>query len=101
MIVDEGFYCYKCKKEVLMEVRITRFDTCDFCGVDLRVCFNCRFHDLSYPNECREIGTAYVRERDRGNFCASFEFAKGKDRLSGAEVAKDEVKSKLDALFKK
>lgn len=94
------YFCFKCHKEVLVDVRITRFDTCDFCGTDLRCCYNCRFHDPGYPNECVEIGTAFVRERDRGNFCGSFELRKGKDHLK-KDVKKDEVKSALDALFKK
>ena len=97
---DPQYFCHKCGKEVLMEVKATRFDVCDFCGADLRCCLNCRFHDVSYPNECQEIGTAFIRERDKGNFCGSFEFAKGNEHVKGS-IKKDEIKNQLDALFKK
>lgn len=98
--MEEAFYCFKCRKEVLMEVKITRFDVCDFCGAELRCCYNCKFHDVSYPNECMEIGTGFIRERDKGNFCASFEYRKGKEHL-GESKKKEDVLKELNSLFKK
>ena len=93
-------YCYKCHHEVELTVKATRSDQCEFCRAFLRCCYNCKYHDESYPNECMEPTSAYVANRESGNFCGFFQFAEGKDRL-GDKVSKDDVKNQLDSLFKK
>ncbi len=93
------FYCWHCHKEVNMEVRITRFDTCEFCGYDLRVCFNCKFHDEGSPNNCKEPMSGGVSDRERGNTCGFFQFVEGRDHLQ-KKTSKDDIKASLDALFK-
>lgn len=94
------FFCYKCKKEVDLETKITRFDICEYCGAALRCCINCKYHDSGMPNECREPTSAYIPDREAGNFCGFFQYVKGKDHLGDTET-KDETKSKFDSLFKK
>lgn len=92
-------YCHKCGKELLVDVRVTRYDSCDYCGSDLRCCKNCRFHDPSAYNQCRENITEYITDRAAGNACGSFEYVKGNDRI-GKSNEVDEAKKKLSSLFK-
>lgn len=93
-------YCWKCKREVEMEVKITRYDTCEFCGTYLRCCYNCKFYDPGAQNQCKEPNSGYTPDRQSGNFCSFFEFIKGKEHLQRIE-SKDDVKKKFDSLFKK
>lgn len=89
--------CHACGHNIVLEVKVARRDTCDNCGADLHCCMNCRFYDAR-ADRCREDITAFVRGRDRSNFCTHFEFANTesdkKDELA-------EAKAKLSSLFKK
>jgi hypothetical protein len=91
-------YCYNCSDEIVLIDKVVRADTCPSCDRDLRCCKNCRFWDPGAHNQCRENLTEYVPDREKANFCASFEIRKGKpgdsEDIAGA-------KAKLDALFKK
>ncbi len=92
-----GKFCQKCKKELPFDTRILRSEACPWCGADLHVCFNCHFHDPRAYNECREVGTEYVRDRDRNNYCSTFQFREGP--APGSDAA-DKAKDKLKGLFK-
>ncbi|MFH1728580.1 MAG: hypothetical protein ABIA04_09200 [Pseudomonadota bacterium] len=94
------YFCWKCHKEVDMEVRITRFDTCEFCSNDLRVCYNCKYYDEGMPNSCKEPLSAYIPDREKGNTCGLFEYIKGKEHLQ-KKTSREDIKSQLDSLFKK
>ena len=94
------YYCHKCHHEVEITTRVMRQDTCEYCGADLRVCLNCKFHDMGMPNECKEPNSAFIADRARGNFCTYFQFAEGKDHLT-AKLNKDALKQQFDKLFKK
>ncbi|MBE9504994.1 MAG: hypothetical protein IME96_12545 [Proteobacteria bacterium] len=89
--------CYNCKKEINIEGKPGRRDSCPHCGTDLRVCLNCRFYDESSYNECREPVAERVKEKDIANFCDYFEFRDSDD--PDDKESKDETLKKLNALF--
>jgi len=95
------YKCFNCGKllEELEDIRgkVGRQDVCPHCYADLHCCMNCRFHEPGYPNECRETSTAFVRERDKQNFCAAFEFKHAEEGDDNEEI---DAKSKLNSLFK-
>ncbi|MBU0550403.1 hypothetical protein KKB55_09095 [Myxococcota bacterium] len=94
---EKRYICWKCGQEVDATIKISRQDDCDACGADLRVCKNCRFWDPGHHNECRENISYYIRDREKANFCAAFEFKHtGED--AGQEA--DAARSKLEDLFK-
>jgi len=90
-------YCWKCGHKIVLIDKVVRQDTCPSCDTDLRCCKNCRFWDPGSHNQCRENLTEYVPDREKANFCASFEERRGK-LGEGEDV--DAAKKKLDALFK-
>lgn len=77
-----------------------RRDECPRCGRDVHCCLNCRFHDQSAHNECREPQAEQVAERDRANFCDYFAPGEGGPGAKAADPAA-EARRKLEALFKK
>ena len=87
--------CHQCKHVWTFEPPLGRRDCCPKCGMDARVCRNCRFFDTSSYRQCREEQAEWVQEKDKGNFCGFFT---ARDTQS-ADAAKDTAKSKLDALF--
>jgi len=91
-------YCWKCGTEIVLIDKIVRQDTCPACNTDMRCCKNCRFWDPGAHNQCRENLTEYVPDREKANFCASFEMREGK--LAGGEDI-NAAKARLEALFKK
>lgn len=72
-------------------------DTCDGCGADLHTCRQCRHHDVSAYNECRESSAERVADRDRANRCEWFAPGDG----GGAGEGREGALSDLEALFKK
>jgi hypothetical protein len=93
--------CFSCNAPIELRAgeRIGFADRCERCGSDLRVCLNCRFHDPSAYNECREPGSEPVRERDRANRCDYF--SPGDREAGGPASARDGARSALEGLFKK
>jgi hypothetical protein len=89
--------CWGCNYEIVLIDKVVRADTCPSCDKDLRCCKNCRFWDPGAHNQCRENLTEYVPDREKANFCASFEIRTGK-------LGQDEdlltAKAKLESLFK-
>lgn len=90
-------YCWSCNFEIVLIDKVVRADPCPSCDKDLRCCKNCRFWDPGAHNQCRENLAEYVPDREKANFCASFEIRKGK--LNASEDV-NAAKTKLDALFK-
>ena len=93
--------CFSCNRPVEVRAgdRIGFSDRCEQCDADLHVCLNCRFHDPSAHNECRESSAERVRDRDRANRCDYFSPG---DREGGAAgSARETARSALDDLFKK
>lgn len=98
MVFEEKRYvCWKCEHVLDMSTKVQRRDECPSCYADLKVCKNCRFWDPGYQNECRENQAYYIRDREKANFCAAFEFKHtGED--FGDEA--NDARSKLEDLFK-
>ena len=92
--------CWKCgtRLEHAPHSKLSRKDTCHHCHIDLRVCKNCKFHDPSVHNECLEVGTEMVRDREGPNFCDYFVYAEGQRGAESSEL--DSAKDKLAGLFK-
>jgi len=67
--------------------------------VDLHICRNCRHHDPSAYNECREPNAERVSDRERNNRCDYF--SPGSD--AGGKLAGEQsrARSQIDGLFKK
>ena len=74
-------------------------DTCPSCGVDLRVCVQCVFHDPGRYNDCREPQAERVRDPEIANFCDFFRSGPGD--APPVSDPKTEALARLDALFKK
>jgi hypothetical protein len=93
--------CRSCNREIELAAgeRVGFHDTCEGCGADLHVCLNCRFHDPTAYNECRESSAESVRDQDRANRCEYF--APGDCGGGGGGSARDTARSALDDLFKK
>ena len=51
------------------------------CRADLRVCLNCQSYDSRVAQQCRERRAEPVLEKQVGNFCEYFEFAR-RQRMS-------------------
>ena len=91
--------CHKCSTEISLEGHVGRKEECPRCAASLHCCLNCRFHDPSAHNQCREVGTEFIRDREGANFCDSF--AMGDTAEKGAAASSEEsAKSALNDLFK-
>ncbi|HTZ41116.1 MAG TPA: hypothetical protein VMB77_13245 [Syntrophales bacterium] len=93
--------CHACKREIAMERKVGRSETCPSCGADLHVCLNCRFYSPGAYNDCTEPQAERVVDKRRSNFCDYFIFREGAGKGAGPEAAPGNARSKLDALFKK
>jgi len=70
------------------------------CRADLRVCLNCQSYDPHVAEQCRERRADLVLEKNVGNFCEYFEFARRKlvakeVKLSREEAARAHLKKLL------
>jgi hypothetical protein len=92
--------CFFCKKEIDIEDKVGRAESCPFCRSDLHCCLNCRFYDEKAYNQCREPQAERVVEKDKANFCEYFSF-RDASHLFSQEDEQRKAKEKLDALFKK
>ncbi|NMB76651.1 MAG: hypothetical protein GYA21_16165 [Myxococcales bacterium] len=97
-ITKKILYCYNCNAPIVLIDKVVREDTCFTCNRDVRCCKNCRFWDPGAHNQCRENLTEYVPDRERANFCASFEPRVG---LLSSSSDTASAKAKLEALFRK
>ena len=92
--------CVFCNKDIQIEGKIERQDTCPHCHRDLRCCKQCKFYDQSAYNECREVAAERIVDKERANFCDFFVPRGSKDGGSSYNRTK-EAKQALEALFKK
>jgi hypothetical protein len=97
-----AYFCHSCGNEQIFEVKVGvkvgRRDTCVHCGADLHCCKNCRLHDPTLHNQCREPEAAFIRDRAEANFCMHFDFKDASEFKS--DTSAQDAKKKLDALFK-
>ena len=90
--------CHQCGHDTSVEDTVHRSDCCEKCDADLKCCLNCRHHDTSASNECKETMADYVYKKDQANFCAYYSPAKKDANATADEI--DDAKAKLEALFK-
>lgn len=64
--------CVACGADLGRVDRVGRRDACPRCSADLRTCRQCRFHDPSVANACREPQAERVADATRANFCDYF-----------------------------
>jgi len=97
------YICHHCKKEVHVERKVTRSETCPHCNADLRCCLNCAFYDAAVYNACMESQAERCVEKDKANFCAYFSYADSETvPLSGMNPPEQKKRENpLDALFRK
>lgn len=92
--------CFSCGAELsLPQGPVSRNAECQKCGADVRVCLNCKHHDRSAYNECREPQAERVLDKDRRNQCDFFSLRQDGSAKKGADPAAD-ARKKLDDLFK-
>jgi hypothetical protein len=91
--------CHHCGKTADTGERVGRGESCPHCGWDLHVCLNCQHYDLKAYNECHETQADRVLDKEKSNFCDFF--APLAVARSVAVSKNDEVKAKLEAMFKK
>ena len=90
--------CSFCGAKISIEDKVSRNDSCPYCGRDLRCCKQCKFYDPHAYNECREVSAERIVDKERANFCEYFAmdgFYQGKVNRA------QEAKNALEALFKK
>ncbi len=97
---DAWVNCFKCGRETEVRERVGFRDTCPGCDRPLHACLNCEFYDPTCHNECREIMTERVVDKDRANFCEYFAPAR-RARAMRPSASKIGAQSQLDALFRK
>jgi hypothetical protein len=91
-------FCVFCGKEVSLEGRVYRQDTCPNCGADLHCCVQCEFYDEHAHNRCRETDAEWVSDRGKANFCDYFAFRGG---AKSEKTKSDDARRKLEELFGK
>lgn len=92
--------CQACGTAVPYDEPIPRDSDCEGCHRDLRCCMNCRHHDDSRNNSCRETEAELVEDKARRNFCEFFSFNRrsfvaGK----GENLREAEARARLESLF--
>jgi hypothetical protein len=69
-------HCHNCGEPCTLAGNPGRGEVCMRCRADLRVCLNCVSYDARVAQQCRERRAEPVLEKDKGNFCEYFEFAR-------------------------
>lgn len=92
--------CAFCGKEVKKKREIDRRDKCPHCERDLRCCKQCKFYDPNAYNECREVSTERITDKERANLCDHF-LPRGSKRSGGRTGRTKNAMDALEALFKR
>lgn len=97
------YICHHCKKEVAVERKVARSETCPHCNSDLRCCLNCEFYDAAVYNACMESQAERCVEKDKANFCVYFSYADSEfiPRAVLNPTVGNKRENPLDVLFKK
>ena len=92
--------CQACGTVVPYDEPIPRDSDCEGCHRDLRCCMNCRHHDASRNNSCRETEAELVEDKSRRNFCEFFSFNRRSFVAgTGENPRKAEARARLESLF--
>ena len=90
--------CFKCGVHHEFRDPVGFREECDRCRAELHTCRNCKYHDPTASNDCRENRAGRVVDKERGNLCDWFEWG-GPGPGETDEVA--QAKARLEAMFKK
>ncbi len=91
--------CFACHKVNTVFDKVGYRAECD-CGADLHSCKNCQFYDAKAYNSCREPTAEFIQEKERANYCDHYK-PRAKAGAGPAGPAKDDLRAKAEALFKK
>ena len=69
--------CYGCGAVLRFDGPIGRRTTCPECDADLHACIDCRHHDESAPNACREPHADHYVDKIASNACDLFQLGDG------------------------
>ena len=95
-----SFQCQQCGAPVPYDEPIPRDSECANCHRDLRCCLNCRHHDDSRNNSCRETEAELVEDKARRNFCEFFSFNRRSFVAGKGENPRQaEARARLESLF--
>lgn len=98
----DAAHCYRCNTRLdLPSGTVSRGATCDRCGADVHSCMACIHYDRSAYNECREPSADRVVDKEKRNFCDYFALRSGQHAGASTQPSKDDLRKKLDDLFKK
>jgi hypothetical protein len=89
--MTETRHCHHCGAVYGRNRTPGRSETCDACGWDLKVCFNCLFYDVKVAYQCRERRADPVPEKHVANYCEYFEFAKRVWVPKAGETSREEA----------
>lgn len=96
--------CYHCQAslDIFLEKgyrgpTMPRDAECPNCARDLRCCKNCRFYSPGSQWDCSESIEDPVYEKERRNFCPSFELSKTGKAANGG--SKSDAKKRFLGLF--
>ena len=84
--------CWKCKKDINSDTKITRSSTCPVCGSDLHCCKNCVYFSPGSHYDCHEDVDELVTDKERSNFCDYF-----KAKLKFDSSSSDKNQKAIDA----
>jgi hypothetical protein len=93
--------CAGCGTDLGRPERVGRRDTCPTCGVDLRVCRQCRFYDTAAADACREPQAERVADKARANFCDYFAVAERTGAAAMDDAASTSARDALERLFRR
>lgn len=92
--------CQACGTAVPYDEPIPRDSECEGCHRDLRCCMNCRHHDSSRNNACRETEAELVEDKARRNFCEFFSFNRRSFTAGeGVNPRAAQARAELERLF--
>jgi len=93
-------FCSNCGKEVKIEGKVGRSETCPHCNAYLHSCLNCKFYSPKSHNDCREPQADFVKDKRASNFCEYFLFRERKpEDIKKIENEKKKAKDAFDKLF--
>jgi len=90
--------CYFCGRKLDEKLEVFRSSTCESCGKDLKICYNCRFYSKGAHMDCLESVAEPVRDKDRSNFCDYFRFKESTVESSSGD-RKERAKEGFQKLF--
>ena len=92
--------CAFCRGVLNVSGEVVRSDTCPHCKRDLRCCKQCKSFDPKAYNQCREVHSQRIMDKERANQCEHFALRGSPEKSSRGDKVK-EARKALEALFKK